>query len=108
MPASPLVRRLGRAAEHAPGLRRVPVMRLLVLGEVAMLARAHIERLDPPERRRFVVLMRQARGRPSNLNERQRDELQDLIAKADPKLFAREAAEKLSPVRLPKRLRTGR
>lgn len=105
MPASPLVRRLGRAAEHAPGLRRVPVMRLLMLGEVALLARQHIERLDPRERRRLVVLLREARGRPRNLNGRERQELQDLVAKAEPKLFAQAAAEKLSPVPLPKRLR---
>ncbi len=80
-------------------------MRLLLLGEVVVLAREHIERLEPRERRRLVVLMRQAHGRPSNLSGRDRQELQDLVAKADPKLFAKEAAEKLSPVPLPKRLR---
>jgi hypothetical protein len=96
---------LGRAAEHTPGLRRLPVVTLLMLGEVAVLARNHIERLEPAERRRLVVLMRDARGRPRNLSERERQELQDLIAKAEPKLFAQEAAAKLSPVPLPKRLR---
>lgn len=105
MPSSKLIRRLGRAAEHTPGLRRIPVMRLLMLGEVALLARDHIERLEPRERRRLVVLMRDARGRPRNLSTDERQELQDLIAKAEPKLFAQEAAEKLSPVPLPKRMR---
>jgi hypothetical protein len=105
MPSSKLTRRVGRAAEHVPGLRRVPVMRLLLLGEVVLLARDHIERLNPPERRRLVVLMRKAHGRPRNLNARERRELEDLVAKADPKLFAQEAAEKLSPVPLPKRFR---
>jgi hypothetical protein len=105
MPVSPLVRRLGRAAEHTPGLRRLPVVTLLMLGEVVLLARDHIERLDPAERRRLVVLMREAHGRPRNLGGGERRELQNLIAKAEPKLFAREAAAKLSPVKLPKRFR---
>ncbi len=105
MPASRLTRTLGRAAERMPVLRRVPVMRLLVLGEVAILARDHIERLEPSERRRLVVLMRDARGRPRNLSAKQREELEQLIAKAEPKLFAAAAAQKLSPVPLPKRFR---
>lgn len=107
MPASRLSRTVGRAAEQLPGLRRIPVFRLLVLGEVALLARNHIERLEPRERRRLVVLMREARGRPRNLSAKQRQELESLVAKADPKLFAAEAAQKLSPVPLPKRLHPG-
>jgi hypothetical protein len=105
MPSSRLLHTLGRAAERTPGLRRVPVMRVLMLGEVALLARDHIERLEPRERRRLVVLLREAHGRPRNLGDRERQELQDLVAKAEPKLFAQAAAEKLSPVPLPKRLR---
>jgi hypothetical protein len=105
MPSSRFVRTVGHAAERLPGLRRIPVMRLLLLGEVVLLARDHIERLSPPERRRLVLLIREGRGRPRNLDERQREELEGLIAKADPKLFAAEAAEKLSPVPLPKRFR---
>lgn len=80
-------------------------MRLLLLGEVVLLARSHIERLEPRERRRLVVLMREARGRPRNLGPGDRQELQSLVAKAEPKLFAAEAVQKLSPVPLPKRLR---
>ena len=105
VPSSPLYRIVGRAAERVPGLRRLPVMRLLLLGQVALLARDHIERLTPAERRRLVVLLRHGRGRPSNLTTRDRDELQALIAKAEPKLFAATAAETLSPVPLPHRLR---
>lgn len=81
-------------------------MRLLVLGEVALLARDHIERLTPGERRRLVALMREARGRPRTLGERERDELEALIAKAEPKLFASEAVQRLSPLPLPKRFRS--
>lgn len=105
MPASRFARTVGHAAERLPGLRRIPVMRLLLLGEVVLLARDHIERLTPAERRRLVLLMREGRGRPRNLSEDQRQELEGLIAKAEPKLFAAAAAEKLSPLPLPKRFR---
>lgn len=104
MPASPLSQTVGRAAGRVPGLRRIPVLRLLVLGEVLMLARTHIERLTPKERRRLVVLLREAKGRPSTLGARQHEELQDLIAKAAPGMFAAAAARKLSPVPLPRNL----
>jgi len=92
-------------SEHLPGLRRLPVMRLLLLGEVLLLARDHIEKLTPRERRRLIVLMRDARGRPANLSGGQRDELERLIAKAEPGLFAAVAADKLSPIGLPDRVK---
>lgn len=92
---------VGRVAERVPGLRRVPVMRLLLLGEVVLLLRAHIERLTPAERRRLVVLMRDTRGRPNNLSEAERRELERLVLKAEPKLFATSAVQKLSPFPIP-------
>jgi hypothetical protein len=96
---------LARMAERAPLLKRLPVVRLLMLGEVVLLARDHIERLTPAERHRLVVLMRDARGRPSRLSTRHRDELQALIDKADPHLFAAHAVDKLSPVPVPNGVR---
>ncbi len=95
---------VGRATKRIPVLKRVPVLRLLVIGEVAMLAHSHIVRLTPSERRRLVVLMRDARGRPQTLSSRERDEFEALIAKVEPKLFAAGAAQKLSPVPLPRAL----
>lgn len=106
MPASPLSRSIGAAAKTVPGLKRIPMLKLLVLAEIVLIARSHIERLTPRERRRLFVLMRDGRGRPRrNLAPDERDELEALIAKADPKLFAAAAAHKLSPVPLPKRFR---
>lgn len=78
-----------------------------MLADVALLAREHIERLTPAERRRLVLLVRDARGRKRNLSDREREELEQLVAKAEPRLFAREAAERISPVPLPKRFRPG-
>lgn len=81
---------------------------LVSVAEVAMLARAHLMRLTPQERRRLVELVRIARGRPSNLSRSEREELAELVAKLEPRLLAGEAAEKLSPVRLPKRISRGK
>jgi hypothetical protein len=105
--APPAVRLLGRTAEHLPGLRRIPILRLLALAEIAVLAREHISKLEPAEWRRVAELIKVGRGRPSNLSARQRRELQELVAKAEPRLFAGEAVEKLAPVRVPKRLLYG-
>jgi hypothetical protein len=105
MPSSMVTHTVGRVAERLPGLRRLPVMRLLVAGELILLARDHIEKLTPGERRRLVVLIRDARGRPANLSRRQRNELEALIAKAEPQLFANTAIDKISPVPIPDRLK---
>src|SRR5207302_9831970 len=46
-----LTKSLVRTAAHAPGLKRVPVAKLLAAAEVAVLARDHVQRLTPDERR---------------------------------------------------------
>jgi hypothetical protein len=55
-----------------------------------------------------VALVRAGRGRPSNLRRAERQELQDLVAKLEPRLLAGEAVDRLSPVPLPQRLVYGR
>ena len=108
MPGSPLTNAVGRVAGRIPGVRRIPVLRLLAVGEIVLLAREHIGKLEPQERRRLVELLRRGRGRPQNLSARDRDELAALIDKAEPRLFAGVAAEKLSPVPLPHSFVRGR
>jgi hypothetical protein len=103
-----LPRLLGHAASRVPGLKRLPVIKLLAASEVALLARDHIRRLTPQERRRLVELVRVGRGRRRNLSQAEREELSRLVAKVEPRLLAGAAAEKLSPVPLPKRLVYGR
>ena len=90
--------------KRVPGLRRLPMLKLLALGEIALLARSHLQRLEPGERRRLIELLRAGRGRSRNLSPDERDELQRLVAKTEPRLFAGMAADKLSPVRLPRRV----
>jgi hypothetical protein len=90
-----------------PGLKRLPVLKLIAIGEIALLARTHAAKLDAAERRRLVELVRKGRGRPSKLSPEERDELARLVSKAEPRLFAGEMADKLSPVPLPRRLVRG-
>jgi len=99
---------LTRGARRIPGLRRLPVFKLLAIGEIALLARSHAQKLDPAERRRLLELIRVGRGRPRNLSAGEREELERLVAKAEPRLFAGAAADKLSPVPLPRRFVRGR
>ena len=105
--AGPVIKLVGRTAQHVPGLRRVPILKLLALAEIAVLARDHATRLEPAEWRRVIELIRLGRGRPSNLSPRERQELESLIAKAEPRIFAGTAIDKLSPVPLPNRLLYG-
>jgi hypothetical protein len=95
-------------AEHIGPLRRLPVLKLLAAAEVLLLARDHVARLEPHERRRLAELVRLGRGRRRNLPPEQRDELAALIAKTAPREFIADAANRLSPVPLPQRLIRGR
>ncbi|MDQ6745627.1 MAG: hypothetical protein M3Z27_06405 [Actinomycetota bacterium] len=92
---------VGVAARRLPGLRRLPALRLLALGEVALLAHDHLGRLTREERRRLLELVRTGRGRRRNLTLRERDELSELLAKVGPREFAAHAAQKLSPIPIP-------
>jgi hypothetical protein len=94
-------------AKRVPGLRRLPVLKMLAAAEIALLAHQHFSLLDPGERRRIIQLVKQGRGRPSNLSPRDRSELQGLLAKMEPRLFVGTAADKISPVPLPKRVVRG-
>lgn len=99
-----ITRSLARASERVPGLRRIPIVKLLSAAELAIVAREHLSRLDPTERRRLVVLVREGRGRRARLNRSEQRELADLVAKLAPRELLGEAVDRLSPVPLPHRL----
>ena len=101
-------RAIAHGIRRIPGLKRIPIFKLLAVGEIAMLARTHIGRLDPTERRRFVELLRKGRGRTTSLSTTERDEFADLVAKVEPRLFAGLVANMLSPVPLPRRVVQGK
>ncbi len=96
-----------RVTRRVPGLRQVPVVKLLAAAEVVLIARDHIDKLEPAERRRILELVRIGRGRPQKLSEAQREELHALMEKAEPRLFVGEVADKLSPIKLPGRIVRG-
>jgi hypothetical protein len=90
-----------------PGLKRVPVLKLLAIGEIALAARTHAMKLSAEERSRLVALVRKGRGRPSRLTDSERADLRELVAKAEPRLFAGTVADAVSPLPLPRRLVRG-
>lgn len=97
-----------QVTRRVPGLRAIPVVKLLAAAEILLIAREHLEKLEPYERRRVLELVRKGRGRPSHLNPRERAELRGLVAKAEPRLFTGLVAQQLSPVGLPQRVVRGR
>jgi hypothetical protein len=108
MPSKRVNRSIVKVAERVPGVRRIPVVVLLSAAEVAILAREHYRRLTPAERRRLVALIKVGRGRTGRLTERERIELERLVAKLEPRQLLGDAAERLSPVPIPHRLLHGR
>jgi hypothetical protein len=98
---------IAHGASRVPGLKRLPVLKLIAIGEIALLARTHATKLSGDERRRLVQLVRRGRGRPGKLTAEERDELGRLVSKAEPRIFAGEVADKLSPIPLPRRLVRG-
>jgi hypothetical protein len=107
MPGGRSARIAGRFTRHVPGLRHIPLVRLLAIAEIMLVAQDHVTRLDPRERRRVLHLLRIGRGRPQRLSEAEREELRQLVAKAEPRLLVGEVAERLSPVKLPQRVVRG-
>jgi hypothetical protein len=88
--------------------RGVPVVALLGAAEVAKLAKRHLTMLRPQERRRLLALVAKARGGTGALSEAERAEFGTLVAKLEPRAFVGSAADRFSPVPVPKRLLYGR
>ncbi len=93
---------------RAPGVKRIPILKFLVLADIVRLAHNHANKLTPNERKRVLELVKEARGLTTNLNENEREELKALVLKAEPRLFAGESANLLSPIPIPRRIRQGK
>jgi enhancing lycopene biosynthesis protein 2 len=66
---------------------------LLAAAEVVIAVRNHITgRLTERDRKRMVEIVRSSKGRPSNLSNRERKELQALLAKVEPRQLAKTVA----------------
>lgn len=107
MPSGAVIRVAEKVAQRVPGLRYVPVARLLLAAELVLLTRDHLMLLTPVERRRLVELVRIGHGRKSRLTVAERTELESLIAKLETRRLAGDAIKSLSPMPLPPRLTHG-
>jgi tellurite resistance protein len=95
MPSSPSLRESLKdpAAAAARGRWLARGAWLLAAGEVVLAVRDHITgRLSEKERRRMVEIVRSSKGRPSNLSDRERKELQSLLAKVEPRELVKRVA----------------
>ena len=108
MPHRLITRTIAGSASRVPGLKRVPVLKLLAAANVALLAHDHVMLLDRQERRRLVELVRIGASRRRNLSEAEREELAMLVARMEPRLLAGHAFDELSPFPLPRRVVYGR
>ena len=82
-------------------IRRLPFLKLVAIVQLALLARRHLGVLTPAERRRMLELTRH----PKTMTPAERRELRDLALKLEPRAFAGSAVDRLSPFRVPRRLR---
>jgi hypothetical protein len=74
----------GAAATRARWLARGAW--LLAAAEVVIAVRDHIAgRLTERERKRMIEIVRTSKGRPANLSDRERKELQSLLGKIEPR-----------------------
>jgi hypothetical protein len=66
---------------------------LLAAAEVVVAVRDHVAtRLSERDRKRIVEIVRTSRGRPSNLSDRERKELQALLAQVEPRELVKTVA----------------
>jgi hypothetical protein len=75
----------------------IPAARLLLIGQAVLASRRHWQRLEAHERRRLTEIVRNSRGRPSNVTRREREELVRLIRKLDLTTLGRDIAGLASP-----------
>jgi hypothetical protein len=73
-------------------LRSLPLTWLIVAGQAALVARRHLQRLDPGEPKRLAEIIQKSKGRPSNLSKRERDELVKIVRKLEVGRFGRDVA----------------
>ena len=89
-------------------VKGLPVGRLLLLGDVVLLAGRHLGRLDRGELRRLASLTGRFGAGRGKLEPAEREELHALIAKLEPRLLLGTAVRRLSPLPVPRRVLYGR
>jgi hypothetical protein len=85
----------GSAATRAKWLTRGAW--LLAAAEALVAVRNHLnDRLDERDRRRLVEIVKTSKGRPSNLDGRERKELQRIFEKVEPRELVKTVAARAS------------
>jgi len=88
---------IGTAARTAG--RFSPWARAIAVGEIALVAKRHLDRLDSGEGTELRQLLVKSKGRPKNLSSSERSRLFALVRKLEPGAFAKNAAMKAVPLR---------
>ncbi|MGB2850260.1 MAG: hypothetical protein WBB30_01635 [Solirubrobacterales bacterium] len=88
---------LGLAART--GMRWTVWARVLILAEVALALKRHLDLLESTERGDLQRLVRKSKGKPSNLSRRERQRIAEIVAKLEPSLLARELRVAATPWR---------
>ena len=79
-------------------IKRLPFFKILAVAQLALLARRHLRGLTRDDKRRLTELAR----RGTKLTPAERTELRGLVAKMEPRAFALDAADRVSPFPLPR------
>jgi hypothetical protein len=66
--------------------------RILLVAQVALLAKRHLDNLAPGEVGELRALLVKSKGRPGNLSSRERSRIKALVKKLEPGAFAKSAA----------------
>lgn len=66
--------------------------RIMLVAEVALIAKRHLDKLGPGEVGELRELLVKSRGRPGNLSPRERTRIRVLVTKLEPGAFAKSAA----------------
>jgi len=88
---------VGTAARTAG--RFSPWARAIAVGEIALMLKRHVDKLDPGELGELRTLVTKSKGRPKYLTSAERSRMIALARKMEPGAFARGAAGRAVPLR---------
>jgi hypothetical protein len=81
------------------GMRWTIWARVLILAEIALALKRHLDLLESDEKSDLQRLVRRSKGKPSNLSRRERERLGEIVSKLEPSLLARELTTAATPWR---------
>ena len=81
------------------GMKWTVWARILILAEIALTIKRHLDLLEPDEKGDLQRLVRKSKGKPSNLTPRERRRITHIVSKLEPADLARETATAAVPWR---------